>query len=281
MAAVIRRRVLLAGALLAAGAVGGCGSAASEPAPGTPRLTADPLPRAQGRPSAAVGLPSDPGYRQSPRAVVVLIRGGGWTGPSPSTMRAQHGAAVALQDQGFATVEPDYRSGIRGYRDLLARYDQTRKRFPSQRICLFGQSAGGHLALLIAEERRDVACVVSQAGPTDLTTLAEQTSEPTGRWAAEAFGSGRLARFSPVRRAARIDAAVLQIAAENDRYVPVAQVRELQPRLRRGRLIVLPPGGTTFVHSKVDADALGRAGEAQTAFLMDAGRDGGSASADR
>ncbi|MDO9407664.1 S9 family peptidase [Patulibacter sp.] len=229
---------------------------------------ADALPSGGGRPPATVGLPSDPNDRASPKGVVMLVRGGGWAGPDPATMRAQRPAARFLQESGFITVSPDYRAGTQGFRDLLARYDQTRKRFPNDRVCLFGQSAGGHLALLVASRRPDVACVVSQAAPTDLTALARDApGAPTAGWARRAFGADGLRRYSPSAVASTLRMPVLQIAAENDRYVPIAQVRRLESALPAGRLVVLGAGSAPFVHSTVDADQLAKAGETQNAFL--------------
>jgi pimeloyl-ACP methyl ester carboxylesterase len=61
---------------------------------------------------------------------------------------------------------------------------------------------------------------------------------------------------------------VLQIAASNDRYVPVRQIRRLQAALPDGRLVVLDPGSAPFVHSTVDQDQLAAAGETQNGFLV-------------
>lgn len=253
---------VLAGSLAAwlLASTAGCGEAAL---PTTTTLPAEP-----GVPAAEVGAPPD---GVQPRGVVLLVHGGGWVGPKPELTAAQRPAAAALRRAGYATVIVDYRSGRRGLQDLLLRFDQTRRAFLGLPVCLFGQSAGGHLALLVAARRTDVACVVSQAGPTDLAALRTQArGVPSYRWAVDAFGRDALDRFSPVARAAAIRARVLQVAARNDRYVPPAQAIELDRRLRRGRLILLPAGATPFVHSDVDAAAAADAVAAQQEFLDEA-----------
>jgi acetyl esterase/lipase len=221
-------------------------------------------------PPAELGAPTPARYRDAPRALVLLVRGGGWKGPIPSLVEAQEGAARGLRRQGFAVVNLDYRAGAAGLRDVLFRFDEARRRYPEAPVCLYGQSAGAHLALLVAARRPETACVVSQAGPTDLPALARQGGgAETSRLAVAAFGRARLAAFSPVRVARRIRARVLQISALNDPLVPPAQARELHARLARGELVELPAGDAPFIHSRVDGDALERALRRVDAVLDD------------
>src|SRR5947207_884692 len=76
-------------------------------------------------------------------------------------------------------------------------------------VCPSGQSAGAHLALMVAAFRSDVGCVVDEAGPTDAAALAGETAwDPTTggqqdqgpRWVynqmVAAFGQENLAWWS-------------------------------------------------------------------------------------
>jgi pimeloyl-ACP methyl ester carboxylesterase len=253
---------------IAAVALAGCGGgddAAALTAPaGDPQL-----------PPAQLGAAIPKRYRDAPRALVILIRGGGWEGPLPALVRAQQGPARDLRRQGFAVLNPDYRAGERGLRDLLVRYDEGRRAYPDTPVCLYGQSAGATLALLIAAKRPETACVISQAGPTDLRALARQRGGgETSRLATVAFGRARLGTFSPVRVARRIRARVLQISALNDPLVPAAQARELDRLLPDAELVELPAGDAPFVHSSVDGGALTKALERLAALLDDAAAGG-------
>lgn len=252
------RRKLAAAALCAVTLAGCGGRGGTEPGPS--------FSDAGGVPHAELGLPNGP-----TTGVVLLIHGGGWAGPMPGLTAEQRPAARLLQDEGYATLIVDYRAGRRGLDDVLQRYDEARRRFPGLPICLHGQSAGGHLALMVAARRSDVACVISQAGPTDLEALRrEARGVPSYRWAVQAFGRDRLREYSPVEFARDIRAPVLQVAARNDRYVPWRQASEMQSRLTHGRLVVLPKGSVQFVHSRVDARAARRAVRVEDDFLADA-----------
>lgn len=254
MTAPRRRRLAAALATTLLVTIAGCGD--------------DGLPSSSttGLPPVEVGTPPD---TVPTRGVVLLIHGGGWSGPMPALTAQQRPAAKVLQDDGFATVIVDYRAGRQGVQDVLYRVDEAHRAFPHQRMCLFGQSAGAHLALLAAARRPGfVKCVLSHAGPTDLPALREQTrGTPTYGWAVKAFGQAGLERYSPVRYASRIRAKVLQINARNDKYVPVPQATELKRRLRGSRLILLSAGKVPWLHSSVDADQLAKAGAEQLTFI--------------
>lgn len=74
---------------------------------------------------------------------------------------------------GWTVYNVDYHSGgARALDDLQSFYDELRALMPSAKICTSGGSAGGHLALMLATRNHDIACAISLAGPTNLSTGA-------------------------------------------------------------------------------------------------------------
>jgi dienelactone hydrolase len=148
----------------------------------------------------------------------------------------------------------------------------------SEKICATGISAGGHLALMLAANRPDVYCVVSQAGPTDLTTAQLQGAyDPAsgtlsqldgGRWlhnlGAAAFGEENLAFFSPAANATGSlrNTRVLQSFSGDDQLVPYGQATELRAAMLAANpsaysvAVQLPKGPVAFGHGGVTQAAL-------------------------
>lgn len=61
---------------------------------------------------------------------------------------------------------------------VRAWYRLTRRAFPEQPVCVYGESAGGHMAMLLANEVPAPECVLSLEGPSDLTTGAVNDPAP-------------------------------------------------------------------------------------------------------
>jgi dipeptidyl aminopeptidase/acylaminoacyl peptidase len=180
---------------------------------------------------------------RNPRAVVMLIHGGGWQRSDPG-YEEQKANAKTFQNRGYATVAIGYDEGAKGFRQVVDVYEQARQRYPSLPICASGVSAGANLALMLATREPELDCVLALSAPTDLTSLAKQDPEGDEAYqaAVTAFGKDQLAKFSPVRYVDSIKAKVLLIAAEGDPIVPAGQGRELARALPGSELLVLPPG---------------------------------------
>jgi dipeptidyl aminopeptidase/acylaminoacyl peptidase len=199
----------------------------------------------------------------------MLIHGGGWTGVNPAAFKSELATAPIFQRLGYLTVTVDYRAGGAGLADLEHYYDVIRRRYGTELpVCAIGVSAGGNLALLLAAHRPRMACVISLAGPTDLVALRiEPGGERAYQLALHAFGENNLPRYSPVRYAQSIRARVMLLYASNDPIVPVRQGMLMARADRHSSLIVLPPGGTPFVHSRVNTAAAHRAELSEVGFL--------------
>jgi pimeloyl-ACP methyl ester carboxylesterase len=191
---------------------------------------------------------------QSPRALIMLIHGGGWSGINPFAFKQTVRESVIFRALGFETLTVDYRAGALGVKDVDRFYRQARQRVGGKLpICAFGTSAGGHIALMLAVRHPDLACVIDQAGPTDLPSLG---TDPGGaaayKIATKRFGNSDLAKLSPALHAASIKAKLLLVYAQNDPLVPVAQGYDMARADPRARLVVLPPGSAPFVHTGVN-----------------------------
>lgn len=248
-------RAATVGVLMAMLVLAGCGGAAGPPPAKLPF-------HQRGEPTGAyAGKP--------PRALIILLRGGGWRGPEPGVTRQLGYLADYYRAQGYETLNADYRAGPAGFADVLRFYDRARRRVGEHEpICAVGESAGAHLALMLAVRRASLDCVVSLAGPTDLTHLGgAPESRATRALAIDAFGRDHLAAWSPALHADRIHARLLLVEAANDPLVAVSQGRRMVRAKPGARLIVLPPGTRGFVHSRVSLAAGLRAVAAENRFL--------------
>lgn len=207
-----------------------------------------------------------PGYRPleldlhtppgGPAPLIVFVHGGGWRVGSrtmfcPTWRDWAPTPFQRLVDAGFAVASVDYRlSGEATFPaqldDVLAALDWLRGRpdVDADRMVLWGESAGGHLAAL-AGLRGCVRGVVDWYGPADLRTLAEQARPDAVARADEPGSREELLLGAPVARAGELateaspvthvhaDAPPFHIAhGDADRFVPTAQSEQLASALR-------------------------------------------------
>jgi acetyl esterase/lipase len=202
-----------------------------------------------------------------PKGVVLLIHGGGWLYTGPSEVQSLAPQVAQFLADGWATVNTDYSPLVGSLPDVVAVYDAIRRSVgPAFPICVYGQSAGGSLALLVAEQR-PVSCVIDAAGPTDLGAL-ENSAADYFVDLLEAAGVANVA-WSPVMQAAqRLTAPTLAEYASYDWLVPLSQGQELrQNDPSHVELLTLAPGNQTFVHSAVNPGDLGFVHAQENALL--------------
>jgi acetyl esterase/lipase len=211
------------------------------------------------------------------KRVMMFIHGGAWYVVGKRAMQAQRALARTWRAAGWETVSISYRGCRRSVGDVVRFYDLVRARVgPAVPICVLGQSAGGHLALMIATRRSGPACVISMAGPSDLVHVRRQgrdqarASGPAGLrqstiWgvnvAKATFGRRNLRRASPIARASKIRARVLAATAADDILIPRRQDTALVKaiRKRRGAYAIsysLARGPELFVHGTATEKAL-------------------------
>ncbi len=182
-----------------------------------------------------------------PVGAIMVIHGGAWNGGRERAV-AVRSQAQRFVDQGWLVWNVDYRSGDDSIGDVLMWYRMLVAEF-SGPICAWGESAGGHLALMLAALEH-VNCVLSEGGPTDLTRMnptLDQSPVPADRW-----------QNSPLRYAIDqpevfAETEMLLGSAENDLVIPVAPVREFAAALSDDtELQVMRDGTATFIHRNVD-----------------------------
>jgi len=207
---------------------------------------------------------------ERPAGVALVLHGGGWQASGERALNQ----TMTLHDVGLATragwtaINADYRPGMQSVADTRRLYDWLRGRYgPRTPICVFGDSAGGHLGLMLAASRRDLDCVIAVAAPTDLTVVRQQSPMLWQLGVQPAFGVADLTRLSPIRLVSRMRAPMLLATVRDDAIVPLAQQREFLAAYRRACGMELRPGAGEFIHTSADRTDITRFDQAAVSFL--------------
>jgi acetyl esterase/lipase len=226
-----------------------------------------------------VGLPTGTHAGAAPRGVMLVIHGGSWSATGSGAVQTMRPDADRWRARGWETVNLTYRPCGQSLEDVLWFYDRAREWFGSQAaIAAIGTSAGATLALLLAADRPGVYGVVSQAGPTDLTTIQGERAydAATGLFdqtqggrlvhnlGAAAFGEENLAAYSPAAQAASTlnTTRVLQAFSADDALVPFQQAADLAGAMQAANPaayvddVQLAAGTIPFGHGKVTQAAI-------------------------
>jgi acetyl esterase/lipase len=225
-----------------------------------------------------VGQPTGKFAGKKGKRVMILIHGGGWYITGHNALAAERPFANAWRSRGWTTVNIDYRACQSSVGDVVHMYDLVRANVgPNVPICLQGESAGGHLALMVASARPDVACVSVAGTPTDLAYIAKQGaneaaagngapgiakgSAKTRNYAIAAFGKANLGTSSPTTYAHNIRARVLIATAAGDELIPYGQAEELASAIAEGNsnpyvdIVRMAPGDVASIHAGVSQAA--------------------------
>jgi dipeptidyl aminopeptidase/acylaminoacyl peptidase len=200
------------------------------------------------------------------RAGVVLLHGGAWKAVGPAATAALQPAADRFAGLGLRVANVDYRAGASSLIDA----GRALRRLHRRRVCVYGESAGGQLALMLAARHPSVRCVITVGAVGDLVGLRRDHAtklllDLTARaWAHE---PGGLRAHSPLTFAGRLRIPVLLAGLRHDPIVPVAQQRRLARRLPRARLLLQDAGSHAFVHGKASPAGLRRLHRAETGLL--------------
>ncbi len=198
------------------------------------------------------------GAAGKPRPAVVVIHGGGWSeGDKSSFTLRKHGVPGNIEDfaaLGFVAVTINYRlsdeapfpaaledcrSVVRWLREHAAEYD-----VDPDHIGAYGNSAGGHLALLLGMtgERADrVQAAASDSGPVDLLGQyrSNRLREVVGRFLGGPPEGDRVAayrRASPAQQISKATPPLLLMYGGADEQVPVESADAFVSALGRAGL---------------------------------------------
>ena len=223
-----------------------------------------------------------------PAPVVMWVHGGGWAEGDRRLVPLQWGQQRLFQklvDAGFAVATPDHRlieevAPDDMVRDLVAavRYLRTYAadlRLDGDRLALWGDSAGAHLAALaglagsaerpdphflgrsgVGRGRTDVSSIIWWYGAADLTVLPDLTEslwrgvDPDAReWLAMAY--------SPVTHGRADSPPMLIMHGDSDTMSPLDQAVRLHDAARAAgawsRLVVVPGAEHVFLGADIEA----------------------------
>ena len=220
------------------------------------------------------------------RGTMLTIHGGGWTDRPGDARRDMTTQAAYFRSQHWRVVNIAYAQPETGahdppdeapmLHDVVSFYDQVHRAFPGP-VCADGDSAGGHLAAMLAVERPTLTCALANAPPLDVPLLRRETNRLGARLIDHAFGRdpGTLAAWSPARRwkPATDHTRMYVTVADNDPIVPAQQARAFAAADPEAKIVVLPgakagtAGSVMFVHSAVKLAAEVRLFTAQARWL--------------
>lgn len=207
------------------------------------------------------------------RGTVVLVHAGGWAGHdvyAQQILFALPGDVFAAR--GWRVVSIDYQEGQAGLDDVLNTVGkELLRRSTSGPTCIYGESAGGHLAMVAAARLRSVDCVIALGAPLDLP-LYEADAQTSDNAQVRLIGS-RMSTFfgttpdvyapwNPVGLTSSIRADVLLLNEGDDAYVPVAHTQRFKAARPTTQTVVLEAGdpadpSTKFVHGTISAAGRG------------------------
>lgn len=188
--------------------------------------------------------------------IVICLHSGGWEDTGASARATVKEEAQRFEDWGYRSINSTYPPGRESVAYVLDLYDRVHENNPGVPIHAYGESAGGHLALMMAA-KKNVKGVITVGAPTDLTDIGDSPGARFLRAYSEpAFGYGEDARpYSPALLATNANKVLL--GREERDFVPKSQwdkYKDRHPDITR--IWTIDKGNYPFVHRSVDKDSL-------------------------
>jgi len=228
-----------------------------------------------------VSAPLVAGAANSVRGTLILLHGGAWRGPDAEhQQRLVRQPGDQLVKQGWRVVSVDYQGGQGGLQNVLDAIGQELLRPSGRLLCIYGESAGGQLALVAAARLPSVNCVIAAGVPTDFQTYfarAAAGGDEAVQYVADTirtnFGDTpeATAPWDPVRIAGQIEADVLLQRQIGDPLIPAEQVerfRAVRPTTQAVELEAGDPANPNeaWVHGALSLIGRGRYAASIAAF---------------
>jgi dienelactone hydrolase len=123
----------------------------------------------------------DPPLAAAPAATangtMLMIHGGGWTGPAPRAQAAlMTMPGQTLSGRSWRIVSVDYHEGSASLQDVLDAAGSELANPAGGPLCIYGESAGAQLALVAASRLSGVDCVVAMGPPADFEAYQAEVS---------------------------------------------------------------------------------------------------------
>ncbi len=228
-----------------------------------PLLTPNPAPAVA---PVAAPITRDP-VGTAPRGTMIMVHAGGWAGHDANAQRLlMDRPGELLLARGWRVVSVDYEEGQAGLQDVLDAAGSELARIGSNGpVCLYGESAGAHLALVAAERLRAIDCVIGLGTPTDLPLYTQEAATSlddrlklVASQITRLFGAtlDALAPWNLVSLAPKIHADVLLVREGDDNMVSPAHDARFRAARPTTQAVDLEAGNrsdaaTTFVHGTV------------------------------
>ena len=207
------------------------------------------------------------------RGTMIMVHGGGWTGPGPLSQKAlMTTPGETLLQRGWKIVSVDYHAGAAGLQDVVDAIGGELVQPTGGLLCLYGESAGAQLALVAASRVPGVDCVVAMGPPADFETYqaeAQASHDPNrtiiANQMAAVWGSTPAERAAndPVKLAGAIASDVLILREADDPLIPIEQVENFlaaRPTTQRAELEAAPGSDlrSFFVHGTLSDGGRGQ-----------------------
>lgn len=229
------------------------------------------LPLLKPKPAPAVAPVAEPMTADpagvAPHGTLIMVHAGGWAGHDSHAQRLlMDRPGELLLARGWRVVSVDYHEGQAGLQDVLDAAGSELARIDDNGpVCIYGESAGAHLALVAAERLRAIDCVVGLGTPTDLALYSQEAATSldarlklVGSQITRLFGAtvDALAPWNLVSLAPRIHADVLLVRESDDEMVSLEHHARFRAARPTTQALDLEPGSAddpsaSFVHGTV------------------------------
>ena len=218
----------------------------------------------------------------TPRGTMLMVHAGGWAGHDAHAQGLlMDRPGDMLVARGWRVVSIDYNEGTQGLQDVLnVAGDELARKSSDGPLCIYGESAGAHLALVAAARLRAIDCVIGIGTPTDLPLYQSQAAiSPDARIRLVAsqitrfFGNTleQIAPWNLVSLAPSIHADVLLMHEADDSVVSAlhdARFQAVRPTTQTVELEAGSPGASSssFMHGTVSETGRAQYGAAIGSF---------------
>ena len=168
------------------------------------------------------------------RGTMIMVHGGGWTGPAATSQRAlMTMPGETLRQRNWRIVSVDYHAGAASLQDVVDAANAELSQKTGGLLCIYGESAGAQLALVAASRVPGVDCVVALAPPADFEAYqaeVDRSNDPDRRIIANQMASvwgstaEQRAPNDPVKVAKSIQGDVLLMRQADDPLIPIEQI---------------------------------------------------------